>query len=160
MGSSTDDFTALRALLKLKQYEQPPPRFFDELARSVHRRLRGPEGLRSSSLFGVLGLHFGWRPALFYGLGVACCVLALYAVVYLLVHGPPPVTVNSEVVRSSMPGSPEGGLTPSSSHLLSGAGAAPESAQSTNPVLSPGNVTFPVDGTRLKPTPVRFQPKP
>lgn len=40
MNSDQPDFTPLRRLLKLKRYEQPPPRYFNEFSGNVISRIR------------------------------------------------------------------------------------------------------------------------
>ena len=147
MSSSPDDYSEVQRLLKLKRYEQPPPKYFDSLSGDVLHRLRGPEGLRQQTLLGALGLRFGVRPALFYGLGAICTLLAGYGVVSLLVKQPPAAT-NAEGVA---------GLLAQSNPPSAGGGtlvAEPSSEAtvvSTNPILNPGSVTFPVDASKVRP---------
>lgn len=155
MGSSSDDFGALQALLKVKRYEQPPPRYFDHLADGIHDRLRGPEGLRHKSLLSMLGLDFGLKQSLFYGLGVACCVLVFYSAGYLMLHGPNPADPAAQTANSVLPAG-LGVSTPSTAHLLSTEPPETAGGVSTNPVLNPGGVDFPVEIPRPRPTPVSF----
>jgi hypothetical protein len=157
MDPVSDDFAGLRSLLKLKRYEQPPPRYFDDLSRGVIHRLRGPEGLREQSLFSSLGLRAGWKPALFYGLGVVCCVLSLYGVVSLLVKGPVPEITDPQtasVFNTAKELSPFPVTT-----VLRPDGRPDEAVGSTNPVLSPGTVGYPIDPYKLRTTPVSYEKK-
>lgn len=162
MGSSSDDFAALRALLKLKRHEQPPPRYFNDLSSGIIHRLRGPDGLRHKSLLSLLDFDFGLKPALFYGLGVSCCAVALYAVVYLLVQDPAAAAKDAQIATMptpamQTPAMPEATPSGSVAHIFSaGVAPAPDSA-STNPVLSTEGVTFPMNGFKLRPTPVKYE---
>jgi hypothetical protein len=157
MDPAADDYRRLQALLKLKRYEQPPPRYFDDLSQGVIHRLRGPEGLRQQSLLAALGLRAEWKPALFYALGVACCAVSLYGIASLVVSGPdtgianglPPSALGPGYVTSPSPVSP----------VLNREGLPEASPASTDPVLSPGGVTIPIDPLRLKVTPVRYDQK-
>ncbi|MBI5386724.1 MAG: hypothetical protein HZA90_18795 [Verrucomicrobia bacterium] len=159
MGSSSDDFTALRALLKVKRYEQPPPRYWDDLADGIHSRLRGPDGLRRKSLFSLLGFDFAFRPALFYGLGVACCCVALYAGMAMLVRQPapaaPPMTASS-TVNAFDPALP----AESSAHLLISDAEATPVSSSTNPLMSTDGSSLPMNPYKVRAVPVNYQPKP
>ena len=149
----------MRALLKLKRYEQPPPRYFDDLSRSVHHRLRGPDGLRQKSLLSLLGFEAGLKPAFFFGLGVTCSVLALCAVVNLLVQGTPPTTDVPQMVNSAVPYSADVLPVASTTHLLPAEPKSSGDSVSTNPLFSPGAGTMlPVDGFKLQVTPVSFSP--
>jgi hypothetical protein len=158
MGSSSNDGSDLRSLLKLKRYEQPPPRFFDGLSEDVLHRLRGPEGLREQSLITSLGLRFGLKPALFYGLGFACCALAFYGVVSLLVKSPPPVPAD-QLMANSPGGQPQEVQHAGGGSLFAAEPSHGSGAISTNPVLSPGGVAYPIDISRVKPTPAAFHSK-
>lgn len=160
MDSSNDEFAALRALLKLKRHEQPPPRFFDDLAHRVHQQLRGPDGLRRQSFLSLLGFEAGLKPALFFGLGVACSILALCAVVNLLVQETRPASDLPQALSLALPYS---SVTPpvasSTAHVLPTEIKSASESASTNPVFSPGGpATLPIDGFRLRVTPVSYNP--
>jgi hypothetical protein len=157
MSSSTDDFSALRSLLKLKQHEQPPSRYFDDLSHGVVKRLRGPEGLRQKSLFSLLDLDFGLKPALFYGLGAACCMLAFYGVTSLLLQKPSSIASEPQTAASLIK-SPNG-LTQAPQESMLTLDEPSETSVSTNPVLSSGEASFPMDGFKLRPTPVSYRPQ-
>ncbi len=157
MDPSPDEFAGLRSLLKLKRYEQPPPRYFDDLSRGVMHRLRGPDGLRERSLWASLGLRTEWKPALFYGLGIVCCAVSLYGVVSLVVKGPAPEMTDPQTA-AVFGGAKELSPFPAST-VLRPDGRPDESGASTNPVLSPGSVTYPIDPFKLRTVPVRYDPK-
>jgi len=159
MESSQDDFAALRALLKLKRHEQPPPRYFDDVRNQIHHRLRGPEGGRRRTLLSLLGLEGSLKPAFFYGLGVTCCVGAMYAVICLLAQDPPTEAGGPQALNLTMPFSPDGGSLASSSHLLAPEVLAGDQSASTNPVMSAGGLLMvPVDGYKLRVTPASYSP--
>ncbi len=155
MEPGFDDFARLRSLLKLKRYEQPPPRYFEDLSQRVLQRLRGPEGLRQSSPLAALGLWGGWKPAFFYGLGAVCCALSLYGVVNLVVQGPAP-DLRDPQTASAFEGPKELAPLPAVM-VLRPDGQPDDSAGSTNPVLSPGSTGFPIDPYRLRTVPVNFE---
>jgi hypothetical protein len=158
MGSSPNNDSDLRSLLKLKRYEQPPPRFFDGLSEDVIHRLRGPEGLREQSLLTALGLRFGIKPAFFYGLGFVCCALAFYGVVSLLVKSPPPVEAD-QLIANSPGGHPHVAQHSGVGSLFAAEPSQAASVISTNPVLSPGGVAYPIDASRVKATPAAYRPR-
>jgi hypothetical protein len=84
------DFTALGRLLKLKRYEQPPPRYFNDFSSQVVARIRaGKRGARFESLNDIVSqtpwLQRLWhalesRPALSGVLAAAACGLMVAAV--------------------------------------------------------------------------------
>ncbi len=156
MSSSPDDFGRVRSLLKLKRYEQPPSRYFDTLSEDVLYRLRGPEGLRQQTLLTALGFRFGVKPVFFYGLGVLCCAAAFYGVVALLVKEP---AVGNEIVRRFPPDPPTLDLVPSESQGFLRTGGQEADSPSTNLVLNPAGLTFPLDPLKLKPTPTNYRPR-
>jgi hypothetical protein len=158
MRSSPDDFRGLRSLLKLKRYEQPPNRYFDGLSQDVLHRLRGPEGLREQSLLVSLGFRFGLKPALFYGLGAVCCLLAFYGVAALFGKTPPLALQHPEAGASLTRATP-GVSDPPAGGIVGSGSASEDYTASTNPVMSSGSVSFPLEVLRVKPTPARYQPK-
>jgi len=76
MSSSPDNFESLEKLLKLKRYEQPPPRFFNEFSGRVLSRLEAGEG--RTSLWEKFG--FDLRPAFAAAAGLLACGLVVYGV--------------------------------------------------------------------------------
>ncbi len=155
MSSSPDDFSGLRSLLKLKRFERPSSDYFDGLSKDVIHRLRGPEGLREQSLLQGLGAAFGWKPAVFYALGIVCSGLACYGLASLVLENPGPgieTAQGSPGFASSAPGQPEAG-----NGVLTVEGPRDFTVVSTNPVFTPGSSVSPIDPFRIKPTPVRYQ---
>src|SRR5215207_7648945 len=76
MGSSPDDFDSVQKVLRVKRYEQPPPRYFDEFSGRVIARIeRGEARLSWWERFG-----FDLRPALAAGVGLVACGLIVYGV--------------------------------------------------------------------------------
>jgi len=76
MGSSPDDFDSVQKVLRVKRYEQPPPRYFDEFSGRVIARIERGEGRTSWwERFG-----FDLRPALAASVGVFACALVIYGV--------------------------------------------------------------------------------
>jgi hypothetical protein len=157
MGSSSDDFTALRALLKVKRYEQPPPRHLDELSGKVLERLSRPELRRRRSVWEWLGFETDLRGALLYGFGAAVCAVVLGAVGYSLVH-PSPSPSAPLVAGAALLGNR--GLTsaPTTAHLLTTDTAPAVVRSSTNPLLSTEGVGFPIEGFRIHATPAKYEP--
>jgi hypothetical protein len=154
MGTSPDD--SLQALLKLKRHEQPPPRYFDGLSHEVHHRLRGPDGCRRVSLFGLFGPACGVRAILFIGLAVLGCAAAVSGLVYLLVRTPPPV---AETLPGSDPLPSAGTARPESPATISRPATAASRAGgfSTNVVLAPGETALPLGTLKPKPAPVSYE---
>jgi hypothetical protein len=76
MTSTPDNFESLEKLLKLKRYEQPPPRFFNEFSGRVLSRIDAGEG--RSSLWEQFG--FDLRPAFAAAAGMLACGLVVYGV--------------------------------------------------------------------------------
>lgn len=77
MSSSPDDnFDSLQKVLRVKRYEQPPPRYFNEFAGRVVSRIESGEGRVSWwERFG-----FDLRPAFAAGAGIVACGLVVYGV--------------------------------------------------------------------------------
>ncbi|HTD68133.1 MAG TPA: hypothetical protein VK846_16535 [Candidatus Limnocylindria bacterium] len=128
MGSSPDN-DAVEKLLRLKRYEQPPPRYFSEFSGRVISRIERGEG--RSSWWERLG--FDLRPALAAGAGMVACGLIVYGV----------ATTDGEAVgaTSVMAFSPD---SSAESKSLLANGEQTVSANSTNPV---GTYGTPIDRT-------------
>ena len=80
MDTQNDQFEALRKLLALKKYEQPPPRFFQEFSGKVIARLHALESARPATWLQRLGLDLDFRPAMMGAFGVVVCGLLLVGV--------------------------------------------------------------------------------
>jgi hypothetical protein len=71
MNSDPENFGALRKLLALKQLEQPPPGYFDQLAGNIVYRLEMGEG--QSNIWERLAAAFAVRPGLAYAIVLTFC---------------------------------------------------------------------------------------
>lgn len=76
MDSPPDNFESLEKLLKLKRYEQPPPRYFSEFSGRVMSRIEAGEA--RPSLWEKFG--FDLRPAFAAMAGMFACGLVVYGV--------------------------------------------------------------------------------
>lgn len=85
-NNTEEDFEQLRKLLKLKRYEQPPPRYFNDFSQRVIARLEAADSERA----GFLTSDARWarrlvrmlehNPIFAGGFGVAVCTLLIYGV--------------------------------------------------------------------------------
>lgn len=76
MDPSSDNFQSLGKLLRLKRYEQPPPRYFNDFSGRVISRIeRGESRVSWWERFG-----FDLRPAMAAATGVLACGLIVYGV--------------------------------------------------------------------------------
>ncbi len=95
------DFTALRRLLKLKRYEQPPPRYFNDFSSRVVARLRAEKRAgRIESLDDIMS-QTQWLQRLWHALGrrpamagvlAAAAFGLVVAAVFLTEGGSPPLS--------------------------------------------------------------------
>jgi hypothetical protein len=76
MGSPPDNFDSLRKVLRVKRFEQPPPRYFNEFSSRVLSRIE--KGDARASWWERFG--FDVRPALGAATGVLACALVVYGV--------------------------------------------------------------------------------
>lgn len=144
MGSSPDN-DSLKKLLRLKRYEQPPPRYFSEFSDRVISRIERGEG--RSSWWARFG--FDLRPALAASAGIVACGLIVYGV----------ATTDGEAVGATggMSFSPDSsGISVVESKSLLANTAQAVSANSTNPV---GIYGTPIDRTAFggQIVPAQFQ---
>jgi len=153
MGSSSDDDSGVQSLLKLKRYEQPPPGYFEGLSHGVIQRLRGPEGLRQQSLLASLGLEFGLKSSLFFGLGAACCLMACYGFVSQWTRGPSAGAALSQTANPVASPVANNSSAESATGLSSADPAQQSEDSSTNLVLSSGTEIY------VRPTPVSYHPR-
>ncbi len=88
--SPEPDFKQLKRLLALKRHEQPPPGYFDFLARRVQEEIRAtrpsrrrpdPSGNLLHQFFGLLET-LQTRPAFAVGVGAVVCTLLVGGVVF------------------------------------------------------------------------------
>jgi len=92
MTPEQEDFDALRRMLKLKHYEQPPPGYFNSFSREVVARIQaGEKAVQRQSLEGLfweapwlqrLLDSFQARPAFAASFGAAVCALAIGIATY------------------------------------------------------------------------------
>lgn len=136
MNREDQDFGQLRRLVKLKRYEQPPPRYFNDFSARVLAGIRASEASRANaSWWRRLWAGFELRPALPVALSAAVCVLLILGAAYTEapeLHGAanvpginlgPPVGGEPMVLATFDPASP---VTPP--------------AFSTNPVPAPDSL--------------------
>lgn len=89
MNDERENFDTLRRLLKVKRYEQPPPRYFNEFSGQVLARISAGEqggtasGLNVNSWVESLLNRFGARPAVPAAFGGALCALLMAGVVFM-----------------------------------------------------------------------------
>jgi hypothetical protein len=69
MNSDSNDFEALRKLMALKRYEQPPPGYFNRLPDRITARLERGEG--RLGFWQRFAGQFVFRPAFVYGFSLA-----------------------------------------------------------------------------------------
>ena len=95
-----NDFAALRRLLKLKRYEQPPPRYFNDFSSQVITRIKlNPQGDADSVLDPIPWLA-PWverlintllrKPIVAGGFAAAACAVLLGGLIYSEVGGASP----------------------------------------------------------------------
>lgn len=83
MNSDQENFEALRKLLSLKKYEQPPPRYFSELPSRIWVRIER-EGQTTSFWARLFSPNFGLSPALAYSFGLLACGTLVFGIGYSL----------------------------------------------------------------------------
>lgn len=159
MKPEQENFDQLRRLLKLKRYEQPPPRYFNDFSsRIVARISAGERGGRESALDMVPWLQKLWEmleakpilPAVF---GAAICVLLVFGVGYTekTVDGPP-WALGAGIENMSGPPGTDSGFALKQDHL----NAPTMLASSTNPVIQLGNSLFDQIRGQVMPASLRF----
>ena len=144
MRPPSDNTDSVQKILRLKRYEQPPPRYFNEFSGKVIARLERGEGRTSWwERFG-----FDLRPALAAVTGAFACGLVVYG-----------VATADDISQADMNGLTSFSTAPTSAGPGSvdlSAGAELASANSTNPVSSYGT---PIDRNvfRAQFTPISYQ---
>lgn len=137
---SAPDNNSVEKILRLKRYEQPPPRYFNEFSERVAARIENGEGRLSWwERFGI-----DLRPALAAGAGMVACGLIVYGV----------ATSDSEAI-GNVEQMAVGDTAPAKSLLVNAERAV--AANSTNPVATYGT---PVDRALFETTkivPASFQ---
>lgn len=144
MDSSRDNFETLQKLLRLKRYEQPPPRYFNEFSGNVIAKIRaGAARPRWWERFG-----FDLRPVLSLGAGALACGVLVAA----------GLGNDGESGQAAMPMAGVGGVdaftAATASPVDSFVSATSESSASTNPVINRAGVML--DGLRRSVRPVSY----
>jgi hypothetical protein len=142
MSSPSDQFDSVQKILRLKRYEQAPPRYFNEFSGRVIARIERGEG--RSSWWERFG--FDLRPALAAVTGAFACALVVYGVATAEDVEPADVSGMSSLATPS-------GATVGGPDLAATGGSS--SGYSTNPVSSYGT---PIDRNvfRAQLTPVSY----
>tara|TARA_Y100001934_G_scaffold282120_1_gene394498 strand:- start:1588 stop:2001 length:414 start_codon:yes stop_codon:yes gene_type:complete len=83
MENDPENFDELHKLLKLKNYEEPPPRFFNELPGKVMSQIVAEEEQRSQSWWSQLVDYFQLKPAMGTTYAAALGAIIVLAVVAL-----------------------------------------------------------------------------
>jgi len=136
MNPEPENFESLRRLIKLKRYEQPPPRYFKDFSSQVIARINKEQTTPSlvTSWLDRFSEIFQARPALSGVLGASVCVLLLGTAVY---------SENGDNNTTDFAGP---GLTPHQTIANAGSGLRADSGpmslvSSTNPVIRvPGSL--------------------
>ena len=91
MSANQEEFDALRRLLAIKKYEQPPPGYFDRLSGDIKARLRSGEH-QQQDWWQDLGEEAGWlqrflgllnaRPAIAGAFGMLICGFTLAGIYF------------------------------------------------------------------------------
>jgi hypothetical protein len=166
MSENNENFEDLKKLLKLKQYEIPPPGYFNNFADSVVSRIRAGEGSgqslferiqADSGFWGNLFFIFQRKPGLIGGLATSACLLALFGVI-LLDHSESGMAAADTVAAEASPSAPDVSPTLASAISLQPADSGGIEV-TTNPVASLQPVTS-FAGSSANPLfqPVGFMP--
>ena len=131
MNPDQENFEALRKLLALKKYEQPPPRYFSELSTKIWTRIERED--QNPSFWARLFPDFRLNPAFAYSFGLLACGSLVFGIGYTL-STEPQQTVASPINNNLLVASPklaikEAPFNFSNSH--------PTQLASTNPVMTP-----------------------
>lgn len=138
MNPEQQDFEQLRRLMKLKRYEQPPPRYFNDFSSKVIARIEAGEGRRPFFLMTWLERIvsvLGARPAYSGVFGAAVCLGLIGGLLQIDASTGGRNPVNTPLLT----GEPEAEPT-----RLAGTGGPSNTflTRSNNPVISPGDSLF------------------
>ena len=164
MTPEQENFDALRRVLKLKRYEQPPPGYFNKFSREVIIRIQTGDRANRAQGFDRLFWEASWlqrliesfqaRPAFAAGFGAAVCALAIGVVTYSqsLQPTPMPPMPTVEALANVVPSA---AVTPSFGLRDPGDGtlATVSTNSSLNPLMQPAGSLFEV---RINPQPAGF----
>jgi hypothetical protein len=166
MTPESDNFDALRRLLKLKRCEQPPPRYFNDFSSQVIAQIRAGATAEREHPLDRLSWEVPWlqrlieafqaKPALAVSFGAAVCALLVGGVLYSesMEYNPPTLPVISADASQATPlpvATPAFGLNGAGEVAL----ATASTNNSLNPTILPGGSLF--DQFRINPQPASFQ---
>jgi hypothetical protein len=166
MTPETENFDALRRLLKLKRCEQPPPGYFNDFSRQVLAQIKARANKDRENVFERLSWEVPWlqrlieafqaKPALAVSFGAAVCTLLVGGVIYSesMEYKPVILPLMSADVSQVTPApiaSSAFGLSRSGEVAL----ATVSTNNSLNPIIQPGGSLF--DQFRINPQPASFQ---
>ena len=151
MNADQENFEALRKLLALKKYEQPPPRYFSELPSRIWTRLeREPE---TSSFWQRFFPNWELSPAIAYSFGLLACATLVFGISYSLKTGTEQVVARP--ISNDNLGMPVPQVATKQSSGLSLSNYQPAQMASTNPVMN----TEPLfNGVNLRIEPANYSP--
>ena len=150
MNPDQENFEALRKLLALKKYEQPPPRYFSELPSKIWIRIeREPETFWERFL-----PDLRINPGLAYSFGLLACATLVFGLTQAL------NTENSHTAIRPITGqelaAPQMATTDGISPL--GLSNFDSKSASTNPVINPEPLPSLFGTPRLQVAPASFSP--
>lgn len=149
MNPEQENFDALRKLLALKKYEQPPPRYFTDLPTQIWARIeREPETIPFWQRFLP---NFGLSPAMAYSFGLLACGGLVFGIGYSL-SGDSEQTISRPITQG-------GGFDLLTAQVATG--DQPNRGNdyaSTNPVMAPGALPSLFKGFNLRAEPANFSP--
>ena len=125
MDSSPENFEGVQRLLRLKRYEQPPPRYFRNFSNRVIARIERGESRRASGWWERFG--FDLRPAIAAAAGMTGCAL-IFLGIGSAVDGDARAVAENSPAGASL-------LAPQFVNAIEPQEAA--AANSTNPVFAP-----------------------
>jgi hypothetical protein len=131
MNSDQENFEALRKLLALKKYEQPPPRYFSELSTKIWTRIDRED--QKPSFWARLFPNLRLNPAFAYSFGLLACGSLVFGIGYTLSTNPEQ-TAGSPIDNNLLVASPKLAIKEAP---LNFSNTQATQLASTNPVMSP-----------------------
>lgn len=161
MNAEPENFDQIQRVLKLKRYEQPPPRYFNDFSGQIIARIRAGEMGRHSTLEGA-AWEAPWlqrfmsaltnRPGLSGSFAVAVCAFFVGGILYSERMDVPPAGLGMTAAAEGL--APVGG---GSAMPLNPAGdMALLTTSSTNPIAQPTGSLFDQIRLTAQPMPVAF----
>jgi hypothetical protein len=139
MNPDPENFEALRRLLTLKRYEQPPPGYFNNFSSQVIARIRAGEVGESGSLWQRLFGESTWwqrlsaslesRPGFAGAVGAAVCALLISGIVYS-------ESAPAPLAQAGIPGELNSSLAVAAVNANDSLNQAYVAASSVNPLVS------------------------